>query len=460
MEIKKIVENTFVFPSLDNWYAVKSASLVYNKDSERVLELYGWHIRTESGWPVAHITHEGNVVYYGKSSKGKKTGINYGISDEAALKVAQYAWMRMEVEKKLSSEDSARNMVRKIISESPWAIPSGGGGIRIANLSALGRLDRMRQKGLMKKFEPLSRVLGYKDIRAVRGKLGRWLGWIFYSKNNRYIGSMSSDGRLNFFSKKKQKSFYSDITYDPNSEESIKGAIVWLYLNRQKWVGLTEGAYPESAKRKKLLVLVGPPSVGKSTWIRSNYPSAYVISRDDIVDEVSSSAGWTYDDMFVNPPAGAVIGDRDDKYGEVVEAPFWMPWAKTAFDRVLMANEEVKRLFNSRVAGAHSSGKDIVVDMTNMSANSRKNAMKAIEGNEGEYFKIAVNFKFEGDEETIKKVAEKRAQAAKRMGKSKTIPPEAFDKMFKSYEKPSKEEGFDEIIDYDNIEGLKKAMLS
>jgi len=207
-----------------------------------------------------------------------------------------------------------------------------------------------------------------------------------------------------------------------------------------------------------MIVLVGPPSVGKSTWIKSNFPEAYIISRDDIVDLVSINYGWTYDDMFATPPEDAKIGDEDEKYGKVIESPSWMTWPDTVFDKVFEANGNVQKLMNTRISNAHPSGKDIIVDMTNMSANSRKSAMKAIEGNEDEYHKVAVDFKFKGGEEVIKKVAQKRAESAKRMGKSKTIPPSAFEKMFSSYESPSTSEGFDEIKSVDNIEILKKSL--
>jgi flagellar biosynthesis GTPase FlhF len=211
-------------------------------------------------------------------------------------------------------------------------------------------------------------------------------------------------------------------------------------------------------KKRKMIVLVGPPSVGKSTWIESNFPTAYIISRDDIVDKVASSYGWTYDDMFATPPADAQVGDSDEKFGNVVAAPSWMTWAKTIFDKVQEANGKVQQLMNSRVSGAHPSGQDVVVDMTNMNAGSRKSAMKAIEGNEDKYHKVAVDFKFKGAEDVIKKMAEKRAEAAQRMGKSKTIPPNVFDKMFSSYQEPVEAEGFDEIISVDNIENLKRAL--
>lgn len=130
------------------------------------------------------------------------------------------------------------------------------------------------------------------------------------------------------------------------------------------------------------------------------------------------------------------------------------------FDKVLAANSEVQNLFNRKVQEAHPSGKDIVIDMTNMTANTRKGALRAIEGNEEQYKKIAVDFKFQGGEEVIKAMASKRAEAAKRMGKSKTIPPHVFDNMFKSYQPPSQSEGFDEIISVDNIENLKKSITN
>jgi len=215
--------------------------------------------------------------------------------------------------------------------------------------------------------------------------------------------------------------------------------------------------YSDDEKRK-MIVLVGPPSVGKSTWIKSNFPNAYIINRDDIVDKVASSYGWTYDDMFATPPIDAQIGDSDEKFGNVVAAPSWMTWAKTIFDKVQEANGKVQQLMNSKVSGANPSGQDIVVDMTNMNAGSRKSAMKAIEGNEDKYHKVAVDFRFKGAEDVIKKMADKRAEAAQRMGKTKTIPPAAFDRMFSSYEEPTTAEGFDEVISVDNIENLKRAL--
>jgi len=139
-----------------------------------------------------------------------------------------------------------------------------------------------------------------------------------------------------------------------------------------------------------------------------------------------------------------------------VKSPPYISWSDISFDKVLDANDKVQKQFLSRVSGAAPSGKDIVVDMTNMNATSRKNALRAIEGSDGEYEKIAVVFEFAGLEQIIKKVSKKRAEAAKRMGKSKTIPDSVLDGMFSSFERPTKAEGFDQIISVDNSKALKE----
>jgi hypothetical protein len=210
--------------------------------------------------------------------------------------------------------------------------------------------------------------------------------------------------------------------------------------------------------KKKIYVLVGPPSVGKSTWIKETFQESqpYVINRDDIAEGVAESMGWTYDDMFMAPPKDSNEGDEDEKYGVVVKSPPWMTWQPLSFDKVLMANSKIQQRFSERVSAASGSGQDIVVDMTNMNAGARKGALKAIEGKEQDYEKIAVVFNFKGAEDLIMRVAEKRAEVAKRMGKSKTIPPAAMQRMFSSFQDVSPEEGFDKVVPVDKIRDIEK----
>jgi hypothetical protein len=188
----------------------------------------------------------------------------------------------------------------------------------------------------------------------------------------------------------------------------------------------------ETSHKKKLYVLVGPPSIGKSTWIQSTFGSEkpYIISRDDIVDQVASSMGLTYDDMFSGSP-------------DIKEA-----------------NDIINKKLKDKINNATNQDRDIVVDMTNMSSWARKNALSAIQGKESEYEKIAVLFPFQGAEDIIKKVAAKRAAKAKAAGGSKTIPDAAFDRMFANYEDVSTSEGFDKIIHQDNRKILQNSLES
>ncbi len=210
---------------------------------------------------------------------------------------------------------------------------------------------------------------------------------------------------------------------------------------------------------KTIYVLVGPPSVGKSTWIKQTFVDVdpYIINRDEIVEQVAKTYGWTYDDLYVAPLPEQVEGDVSEKYGTVVKSPEYMTWQPLSYDKVMEANGKVAELFSKKVSEAKGQ-ENIVVDMTNMNAGSRVGALKAIEGVEHEYRKVAVVFNFKGSEDIIKKVAQKRAEEAKKQGLSKTIPPEAFDRMFKSFQEVSPEEGFDEVVNVDNTEKLKQVI--
>ena len=213
----------------------------------------------------------------------------------------------------------------------------------------------------------------------------------------------------------------------------------------------------DKAPDKKLYVLVGPPSIGKSTFItKFNSDDIFVINRDDIVEQVAKKNNLTYDEMFVNPMQNMEVGDTHNLYGEVLEAPKWMTWTDKVFSKIQQLNGQVQQLFNKRVKDAIRSNKDIFVDMTNMNKGSRQKAIDFVKDNSDEYYKIAVVFEFKGSEDIIKKVAKKRADEYKKKGLSKTIKDEVFDMMFDKYTEPTTDEGFDEIIHINTINQLKK----
>ena len=231
------------------------------------------------------------------------------------------------------------------------------------------------------------------------------------------------------------------------------------FVRIQKLAGIKLNEEEKVKANKSIYVLVGPPSVGKSTWIKQTFDKIqpFVINRDDIVEKVADQYGWTYDDLFQTPINNIdKEGDKHEKYGTVIKSPIGSR-DPLSYDKVLEANKKVQDIFNQRVA--QGKGKEnIVVDMTNMSAGARKGALKTIEGDEDEYHKVAVVFNFKGAEDIIKKIAAKRSEEMKAQGKSKTIPPEAFDRMFSNFQQVSSDEGFDEVVNVDNIEKFKQSL--
>ena len=104
------------------------------------------------------------------------------------------------------------------------------------------------------------------------------------------------------------------------------------------------------------------------------------------------------------------------------------------------------------MTNAVASGKDIVVDKTNMSAKSRRNAFKAIRGNEADFDKVAVVFDFRGMEQDVLRSVEMRAAAEG----DKYIPPADVINAMNRFEMPTYDEGFDDIVVVDPAAALRR----
>lgn len=153
----------------------------------------------------------------------------------------------------------------------------------------------------------------------------------------------------------------------------------------------------------QLYMLVGPVASGKSTWTKNflkAYPDTVVVSTDDILEEWAERDGITYTESF-------------DKY-------------------IGAAGKEMNR----RVSEAIFKNNDVIWDQTNMTVKARKRKIKQFK----DYYKTAVVF-FVDDEE------QKRRLDARAKATGKFIPQHIVENMAKSYVRPSKEEGFDKIVD-------------
>ncbi len=211
----------------------------------------------------------------------------------------------------------------------------------------------------------------------------------------------------------------------------------------------------ESTGHLKVFFLIGPPSVGKSTWLREEGPeygieNPYIISMDDVTDSVGDRHGFSYDDMFAKPiqpgEPGYTENQFSEKYGEMIDQPLaWKTWEPKAWSKVAAAADEAMSEHDRIVNSARDSGRPIVVDMTNMNGAGRDRMKAALDAPDHEM--IAVVFDWNDDVDYLKKTASDRNERRKiETGRSKTIPPEAFDRMTGGYQPPEEGE-FDQVVE-------------
>jgi predicted kinase len=148
----------------------------------------------------------------------------------------------------------------------------------------------------------------------------------------------------------------------------------------------------------ELIMLVGVPTSGKSTFSNQQKYSKYIrISSDDILQEVAK--------------------ERQQSYNTVFKAN--IRFAQIAMMKVLRK--------------AIEDGKSIIWDQTNLTRKQRKEKLKHIPAH---YKKTAVYFIVD-----LKTALQRNTQRP-----GKVIPPEVLERMIKEYELPTLEEGFDTII--------------
>jgi len=162
---------------------------------------------------------------------------------------------------------------------------------------------------------------------------------------------------------------------------------------------------------KELIILIGVPAAGKSTWVQREFQGeCHVLSTDNIIEELADAMGKTYDEIFSD-------------YIKVAEKMFWED-----FDR--------------HISEGYS---PIVIDRTNMSVKSRARIFNRLQQWHKRHGYRITGVVFSTPEQT-----EHERRLASRPGK--TIPKHVVESMIDSYETPLFSEGFNTIMD-SGVEG-------
>lgn len=151
-------------------------------------------------------------------------------------------------------------------------------------------------------------------------------------------------------------------------------------------------------EKPKLILVCGPPCSGKSTWIKNNNPENLpVLSTDSFIEKEAENLGKTYNEIFESTIKSAVN----------------------------QLSTDLKEYSSNK--------KSFIVDQTNLYSRARNKKLVFCK----DYYKIAVYF-----EVPLEIILERNKQ---RQGK--VIPKYVIENMMLGYRRPTKEEGYDLIID-------------
>jgi len=248
-----------------------------------------------------------------------------------------------------------------------------------------------------------------------------------------------------------------DLDVRSGYEKAIKAK-----RRKQQWIKKLKES---NEGERNLYVLIGPPAVGKSSWIRKHIKEdKIIISKDDIIEKVIfPKYGLSNRDLF---STGAEEYEVDaehpekKKLGKVKKIKRYSrsqqkDVEKKVFDVAYEAAEEMNRIHDSRIQSALASGvKNIIVDAMHMQRSTRKSTIDLVRGNK-DFKIIGVVFPFQGYEKQIKQSADTRSKAyIEKLGSDfdREVSWEDYRRIYSSYEPPSMSEGFDKLEEYNRFD--------
>ena len=157
----------------------------------------------------------------------------------------------------------------------------------------------------------------------------------------------------------------------------------------------------KNIKEPFVMILIGPPLCGKTTWIQENFPDTEVISQDETYMEVYGSRN--YEEAFKG-----------------------------------VNQKEVKAVMNAKLIAANKAKQNVIIDMTHMFSKRRRVNLSYFSD---DFYKVGIIFPIPTDEEMIKRNEKRIAE------ENKDMPLDIVKNSFISrYQTIRDEEGFDKII--------------
>lgn len=156
----------------------------------------------------------------------------------------------------------------------------------------------------------------------------------------------------------------------------------------------------KNLKEPFVIILVGPPLSGKTSFVRKNFPNTRVVSRDEIVMEVYGSRNYTEAFKGVN-------------------------------------QKEVDRVLDSRLKEANLSKNNVIVDMTHMTSKRRRQNLNYFSD---DFYKLAVIFPILSNDEYERRNAKRIEE------ENKDLPMHIVKSMISSYQTIKDDEGFNRVI--------------
>jgi predicted kinase len=196
---------------------------------------------------------------------------------------------------------------------------------------------------------------------------------------------------------------------------------------------------------KNVDILIGIPCSGKSTFRNNSYNQndIFVISRDDIRNELIKEYEIPYQDMFKKPT-------EED---HTIHPLYGIKTQNGTWSNIEKMNEEFKERFEfvkSQAVKEIQHGKRIVVDLTNTTKSDRQDIKDLFKDVKDVSFNAYI-FEFERNLNLIKQTNQSRG-----LKQENVIPDFVFDGFIDKFENVDKEENFNNIIGIDGLKGLKR----